>query len=177
MASIYLHDVNFHVASEKEADEIRYMQNRNIAKSWLKRLVIVTLIIGVFVAFQIIARQTVPHMFGSRKTVARLLRYSLYTYLAINIFSYLELWFTAHITFDIEAAMIEKFTVTKKMIDARHGLVPTKYYHIVCEKDGCFVLDRIWVQGYINFSNIKEGDTIYVERLHDEGHHEYYFIA
>ena len=177
MASVYLHDVNFHVPTEEECDEIRSMQLRNTAKTWLKRLLIFALLIGTFAVFQIIARHTVPHMFGSQKTVERLLRNCAYTFLGINILSYFQLWFDSHVNFDIETARVEKFVVTKKMVDMHYTLIPIKFRHVVCDKDGAFVLDRIWVQGSICFSNIKVGDTIYVERLHDEGHHQYYFVA
>ncbi|MFQ9515118.1 MAG: hypothetical protein ACLRZ9_04740 [Eubacterium sp.] len=177
MHSIYLHDVDFHLPTEEEKDQIRDFQNRHIAKCWFKRFLIVLAVISIFVVFQLLARQTVPHMFGERKTVERLLRWAIYAFFGINILSYLELMFETRVIFDIEKAQIAKLQVKKKMVASQCGVIRVKYKYLVCEKDGAFILDRVWVNGAITFSNIKEGQTIYVERLHDEGHYQYYYVA
>ena len=49
-----------------------------------------------------------------------------------------------------------------------------KYKYLVCElDDGTFILDRIWVHGPINYSNIKVGNTVYIELKPDNSRHHY----
>lgn len=178
MKSIYLREVNFHTPeTDEEIDELQSFQNKQIAKSWVKRMIIAFVFIVIFVVFQMGARITIPHMFGEKDTVERLIRNSIYVFLGFNILSWLELMFEHRVVFDIEEAKIAKLQVKKKMIIEYNGVVPDKIRYLVCEENGAFVLDRVYVRGAISFSNIKEGQTIYVERLHGDGHYEYYYIA
>lgn len=178
MESIYLREVDFHTPkTDEEIDELQSFQNRHIAKSWAKRMIISFVLVTIFVIFQIGARITMPHMFAVHETVERLVRLSFYVFLGFNILSWLELTFQSKVSFDIETAKIAKLQVKKKMIINGTGVVAHKIRYLVCESDGAFVLDRVYVNGAISFSNIKEGQTIYVERVHDEGHYQYYYIA
>ena len=74
MASLYFSQVDFHIASEKELDEISKNQSKQIAKSWIKRFLIMAVLVGIFVVFQIMARHSVPHMFGKSTPVDRMFR-------------------------------------------------------------------------------------------------------
>ena len=178
MKSIYLREVDFYTPkTDDEIDELQSFQNRHIAKSWVKRLLIAFVLVAIFVVFQIGARITMPHMFGVHETIERLVRLSLYVFLGFNILSWLELMFQSKMAFDIETAKVAKLQVKKKMILNYNGVVPDKIRYLVCESDGAFVLDRVYVNGAISFSNIKVGQTIYVERVHDEGHYQYYYLA
>ncbi len=178
MGSIYLRQVDFHTPrTEEEIEEIRDFQHRHMVKSWVKRFLIFTVIVGIIIVFQLIARQTVPHMFGRQKTVERMLKICIYSYLGINIFSWSELWLESKVAFDIEKAKIAKLKVKKKMIIHHNSVMPEKIRFLVCEENGQFILDRVYVRGAISFSNIKEGQMIYVERIHDEGHYQYYYVA
>ena len=175
--SIYLSQVDFAVADEKALDEIDTFQKKQIAKSFFKRMLILAIIIGIFVAFQMLARISVPHMFGKTKTVERLLRLSGYTFLVLNILSYVELYVRFVAFFDREKDRVSKFKVKKKMDNVINSLVPTHVRFLVCEKDGHFVLDYVPVSSKITFSNIKEGDYVYVKQEHDDGHHTYELIS
>lgn len=178
MKSVYLREVNFYTPkTDEEIDELQSFQNRHMAKSWVKRLIIAFVLVAIFVVFQIGARITMPHMFGVHETVERLVRLSSYVFLGFNILSWAELMFQSRVAFDIEKAKIAKLQVKKKMIIQYNGVVPDKIRYLVCEENGAFVLDRVYVNGAISFSNIKEGQTIYVERVHDDGHYQYYYIA
>lgn len=178
MESIYLRQVNFHVLeTDEEIFELQRMQNKHMFKSWAKRLLISFILIGIFVVFQLGARVTIPHMFGVIDTVERLFRNSLYVFLAFNILSYMELVYESKILFDIEKGCVAKLQVKKKMIIEYNGVVPDRIRYLTCESDGAFVLDRVYVNGSISFSNIKEGQTIYVERRNDDGHYQYYYLA
>lgn len=178
MKSIYLREVVFYTPkTDEEIDELQHFQNRHMAKSWVKRLIISFVLVGIFVAFQMGARVTMPHMFGVHETVERLVRLGFYAFLGFNILSWIELMFESRVTFDIEKAKVAKLQVKKKMIISHNGVVPDKIRYLVCEAEGAFVLDRVYVRGAISFSNIKEGQTIYVERIHDDGHYQYYYVA
>lgn len=181
MHSIYLYDVDFHTPTEKERKEIRKLQKKYVAKCWLKRFLITVVVIGIFVLFQLVARQTVPYMFGLHQTVERLLKYGMYAFLGINILSFLELLFKTRIVFNMKKANIVKLQVKKKMVVdeiMRYTNIRIKYKYLVCEQeDGTFILDRIWVHGVIPYTNIKEGQKIYVERIHSEGNYKYYYVA
>lgn len=178
MGSIYLRQVDFHTPEiDEEIYEIRRMQNIHTLKNWIKRLLISLLLVGIFVLFQLGARETVPHMFGVADTVEKLVKTSVYVFLGFNILSWLELMFESHVLFDIGKAKVAKMQVKKKMVVEVNTVIPTRFRYLVCEYEGEFVLDRVYVRGLITFSNIKEGQTIYVERLHDDGHYQYYYIA
>lgn len=178
MESIYLRQVNFHVLeNDEEIFELQRMQNKHMLKSWAKRLLISLALISIFVIFQLGARITIPHMFGVADTVEKLLRNSLYVFMGFNILSYMELMYESKILFDIGRGKVAKLKVKKKMIINYNGVVPDRIRYLTCEKNGAFVLDRVYVRGAIAFSNIKEGQTIYVERVNDDGHYEYYYLA
>lgn len=177
MKSIYLRQVDFHIPTEEEEDEIRDFQRRHIAKSWAKRFLIIFAVIGIIVSFQMIARLTIPHMFGSKKTIERLLSIGIGSFAAINFLSWLELLFECKVIFDIKTAKVARLRVKKKMIIENCTVTREKYRYLICEDGEDFILDRIEVRGGISYSNIKEGQTVYVERLHDDGHYRYYYVA
>lgn len=181
MESLYLYDADFHTPTETERKEIRALQNRHMYKCWFKRLLITFVIVGIIVAFQLIARQTIPNMFGKHDTVERLLIYGISAFVGINILSFLQLLFKTRVIFNIKKANVTKLTVKKKIVVdeiMKYMNIRIKYKYLVCElPDGTFIMDRVWVHGPIAFSCIKEGQTIYVERTHDVGHYQYYYIA
>lgn len=178
LASIYLRQVDFHTPeTEEEIEEIQKFQHRYMTKIWVKRLIISFVLVGIFVTFQLIARVTVPYMFGREETVERLLRLSIYVFMGFNILSWGQLMFECRVLFDINKAKIAKFQVKKKMVINVDRFIPVRIRYLVCEKDGSFVVDRVYIRGMIAFSNVKEGQTIYVERIHDDGHYQYYYVA
>lgn len=177
MSSLYLLEVDFHIASEQELDEIDKKQNKQIAKSWFKRFFIIALIVGIFMFFQIMARYSVPHMFGKSTPQDRMIRRSIYVFLIANILSYLELFYRFKITFEKDRAKIAKFKVTKKMVFVKKAFIPYKVRNLVCESEGNLVLDYVTVKSGITYSNIKVGDYVYVTQLKDLGHHEYEVIG
>lgn len=181
MQSLYLSSVDFHTPTETEKQEIRLLQKRHIHKCWFKRFLIFFAIIGTIIIFQLIARQTMPQLFNNEQTVEKLLIYGVSAFLGINIFSYFQLFFRARVLFNIKKANITKLTVKKKIVVdeiMKYMNIRIKYKYLVCElSDGTFIMDRIWVHGPIAFSCIKEGQNIYVERTHDVGHYQYYYVA
>ena len=181
MQSLYLYSVDFHTPTETEKKEIRRFQNQHIIKCWLKRFLITFAIITIIIIFQLIARKTMPRMFSKEQTVTRLFIYGISAFLGINIISYLQLLFQTRVLFNIKKANITKLTVKKKIVVdeiMKYMNIRIKYKYLVCElSDGTFIMDRIWVHGPIAFSCIKEGQSIYVERIHDVGHHQYYYVA
>lgn len=181
MQSLYLYDADFHTPTETERKEIRILQNRHILKCWFKRLLITFAIIGIIVAFQLIARHTIPNMFGEHDTILRLLIYGVSAFVGINTLSLLQLLFRTRIVFNIKKANITKLTVKKKIVVdeiIKYINIRIKYKYLVCElPDGTFIMDKVYVHGPIAFSCIREGQTIYVERIHDVGHYQYYYIA
>ncbi len=181
MQSLYLYDVDFHTPTEAERKEIRTFQNQHILKCWLKRFIITFIIIGIIISFQLIARQTIPNMFGEHDTIEQLILYGLSAFIGINILSFLQLIFKTRVFFNIKKANITKLTVKKKIVVdeiVKFVNIRIKYKYLVCElSDGTFIMDRVWVRGPIAFSCIKEGQTIYVERIHDVGHYQYYYVA
>ena len=88
MQSLYLYDVDFHTPTEAERKEIRTFQNQHILKCWLKRFIITFIIIGIIISFQLIARQTIPNMFGEHDTIEQLILYGLSAFIGINILSF-----------------------------------------------------------------------------------------
>lgn len=181
MQSLYLYDADFHTPTKTERKEIRALQNRHILKCWLKRFLITFVVIGIIITFQLIARQTTPDMFGVHDTIQRLLIYGISIFVGINILSFLQLLFKTRVFFNIKKANITKLTVKKKIVVdeiMKYMNIRIKYKYLVCEMpDGTFIMDRVWVHGPIAFSCIKEGQTIYVERIHDVGHYQYYYVA
>lgn len=181
MQSLYLYDVDFHTPTEAERKEIRTFQNQHILKCWLKRFIITFIIIGIIISFQLIARQTIPNMFGEHDTIEQLILYGLSAFIGINILSFLQLIFKTRVFFNIKKANITKLTVKKKIVVdeiVKFVNIRIKYKYLVCElSDGTFIMDRVWGRGPIAFSCIKEGQTIYVERIHDVGHYQYYYVA
>ena len=181
MQSLYLYDVDFHTPAETERKEIRSLQNQHILKCWLKRFLITFVVIGIIIIFQLIARQTTPNMFGEHDTINRLFLYAISAFVGINILSLLQLLFKTRVFFNIKKANVTKLTVKKKIVVdeiVKYINIRVKYKYLVCElPDGTFIMDRVWVRGPIAFSCIKEGQTIYVERIHDVGHYQYYYVA
>lgn len=181
MQSLYLYDVDFHTPAETERKEIRSLQNQHILKCWLKRFLITFVVIGIIIIFQLIARQTTPNMFGEHDTIERLLILGTSAFVGINILSLLQLLFKTRVFFNIKKANVTKLTVKKKIVVdeiVKYINIRVKYKYLVCElPDGTFIMDRVWVRGPIAFSCIKEGQTIYVERIHDVGHYQYYYVA
>lgn len=181
MQSLYLYDVDFHTPAETERKQIRSLQNRHILKCWLKRFLITFVVIGIIITFQLIARQTIPNMFGEHDTIERLLILGTSAFVGINILSLLQLLFKTRVFFNIKKANVTKLTVKKKIVVdeiVKYINIRVKYKYLVCElPDGTFIMDRVWVRGPIAFSCIKEGQTIYVERIHDVGHYQYYYVA
>lgn len=181
MQSVYLYDVDFHIPTETEKKEIRLYQNKHTIKCWFKRLLITFAITGIIIIFQLIARQTMPRLFDEHQTVERLLTYGVSVFVGINILSYLQLLFRTRVLFNIKNANIAKLTVKKKVVVdeiMKYRNIRIKYKYLVCElSDGTFIMDRIWVHGPVSFSCIKEGQSIYVERIHNVGHYQYYYVA
>ena len=181
MQSLYLYDADFHTPTETERKEIRIFQNQHIRKCWLKRFLITFAIIGTIITFQLIARQTMPNLFRKHDTIERLLIYGISAFIGINILSFLQLLFKTRVIFNIKKANVTKLTVKKKIVVdeiVKYINIRVKYKYLVCElPDGTFIIDRVWVHGPIAFSCIKEGQTIYVERIHDVGHYQYYYVA
>ncbi len=116
MQSLYLYDVDFHTPTEAERKEIRTFQNQHILKCWLKRFIITFIIIGIIISFQLIARQTIPNMFGEHDTIEQLILYGLSAFIGINILSFLQLIFKTRVFFNIKKANITKLTVKKKIV-------------------------------------------------------------
>lgn len=181
MQSLYLYDVDFHTPTEAERKEIRTFQNQHIFKCWLKRFLMTVVVIGIFISFQLIARKTIPYMFGEHDTIKRLFIYGISAFIGINILSFLQLVFKTRVFFNIKKANVTKLTVKKKIVVdeiVKYINIRIKYKYLVCElSDGSFIIDRVRVHGPIAFSCIKEGQTIYVERIHDVGHYQYYYVA
>ena len=169
--------MDFHVADDAEADEIREFQKRNITKSFIKRFLIVFAVVGVCVIFQMLARLSMPHMFGHSKPVSRLLSIGAALVLSVNFLSWLELMFESRVIFDIKKAKIYKVRIKKKLLIQHFGVLREKYRYIMCEDGEDFILDRIEVRGGIAFSNIREGQMVYIERTKDDGHYQYYLVA
>lgn len=177
MASMYLSQVDFHILEEHELDELSSNQNKQIAKSWFKRLLIIAFLIGIFVVFQVMARKSVPHMFGESTPVQRLYRISGLVFLVANILSYLELYFRFKVTFEKDRDKAAKLKVVKKMVVVKNAFIPYRQRFLVCEQDGNFLLDYVYVNSPITFSNIKKGSYVYVKQLHDDGHHKYELVS
>lgn len=178
MESIYIRQVKFDtLKTDEEKYEFQDYQTKEIFISWLKRLAIAFGLIALFVLFQIGARYAAPHRFSMYDTITKLVKNAAYVFLAFNILSYLELMFQHKVSFDIEKAPVAKFVVKKKMTIHILAVIPQKIRFLICEYDGKFVIDRVYVNSFISFTNIKEGQTIYVERQNDDGHYQYYYIA
>lgn len=175
--SYYMRDLDFHVATEEEAEEIRNMQHRNSTKKWIKRIAMSFVAVGIFMIFQLIARQTVPHMFGSSKPAERMIKNCIYVFLGFNILSWLELSLEKNVFFNIEKDHICKATVIRKDCLEVDNVIRSKFLFVTVSYEGHFVLDRVWVRGRLDYGNIKEGQDIYIERFHDDGHYQYYFLA
>lgn len=94
-----------------------------------------------------------------------------------NVLSLIQLLIHNYIAFNIRRALIISAVVKKKMtVDEVIPYLNTrrKYKYLVCElDDGTFILDRIWVHGPINYSNIKVGNTVYIELKPDNSRHHY----
>lgn len=175
--SVYMRDLDFHVASDEEMLEIKRLQQRNKVKKWLKYVLISVLLICTFMAFQLIARKTVPHMFGRSKPASLMIRNCLFVLGVFNIISFMFLSLRDAIVFDATETMVMKLKVVKKMEIDYLGVMRVHLRYVTCNYDGHFILDRVWVRTGMDFSNIKEGQYIYVHRLHDDGHYEYYYLV
>lgn len=181
MQNIYLCDADFHIPTPTERKEIRTLQRRHNLKCWIKRFLITFAIIGIIVIFQIIARQGKSSIFMNYISVDKLLIYSGLVFIGINLLSCLQLLLKTRVLFHIKKTEVKKLTVKKKVVVddiMKYTNIRIKYKYLTCQQeDGTFVLDRIWVHGPIAFSCIKEGQTIYVKRVHKSGEIEYYYVA
>lgn len=181
MQNIYLTDVDFHIPTQSEQKEIRSLQRRHNLKCWLKRFLIIFLIMGIIVIFQIIARQGKSSIFMNYTSIDRLLIYSGFTFIGINLLSFLQLLLKTRLLFHIKKTKVAKLTVKKKVVVddiMKYTNIRIKYKYLTCQQeDGTFVMNRIWVHGPIAFSCIKEGQMIYIECAHKNGEPQYYYIA
>ena len=177
MNSIYLSTENFHIATEQERKEIRKFQCRNFILCWFKRFFITFILADVVIAFQLFARETIPYSFKPYQTKERMIIFVVCIFTIFNILSLIQLIMHNYIAFNIKRALITSAVVKKKMtVDEVIPYLHTrrKYKYLVCElDDGTFILDRIWVHGPINYSNIKEGNTVYIELKPDNSRHHY----
>ena len=177
MKSIYLSTENFHIATEQERKKMRKSQCHNFILCWFKRFFITFILAGVAIAFQILARETIPYSFKPYQTKERMIVLVVCIFAVFNVLSLIQLLIHNYIAFNINRAFITSAVVKKKMtVDE---IIPylnqrRKYKYLVCElEDGTFILDRIWVHGPINYSNIKVGNTVYIELKPDNSRHHY----
>ena len=98
-------------------------------------------------------------------------------FLAANIVSYVELFFRFKVFFEKDRDKLAKLKVIKKMVVVKNAFIPYKQHFLVCEYEGNFVLDYVFVNSPITFSNIKKGSYVYVKQLHDDGHHKYEVVS
>lgn len=175
--SLYMRDLDYHIATDEEVLEIQKLQQKNRVKKWFKYLLLSVLLVGFFVGCQLVARKTVPYMFGSTKPAKLMIRNSMWVLLAFNILSFVVLSIVDNVFFDIEQASIIKLQVIKKCEIDHLGLVRVHYRYVTCNYDGHFLIDRVWVHSRMDFANIKEEQYIYVHRLNNDGNYEYYFLA
>ena len=115
MKSIYLSTENFHIATEQERKEIRKSQCHNFILCWFKRFFITFILAGVVIAFQILARETIPYNFKPYQTKERMIVLVVCIFAVFNILSLIQLLIHNYIAFNIRRALIISSVVKKKI--------------------------------------------------------------
>lgn len=177
MKKTYLNKVDFHIATENDRKEIKQKQRVLAEKCFWKRAAVVFLIVMIGTVFQLLARKSVPNVFSVRWTKERLYIMATGIWLAVNLLSFLELMIENKVLFNVKRAEIAKLKVVKKVITHQFDYFAIAQRGIVCEFGSDFLSETIEVKGIFKFGSIKEGDEVYVERIRDEGHHLFFYVA
>ncbi len=177
MAIVYIRSLDFHLASEEEAEEIEGRIQKKNYKKWFRRMIFFFLITVICVVFQIFARISVPYMFSKNDTVEKLILMGVTFFFAANGFSWIELLLEKSATFDLETTKVAKLRVRRKIYVENLIVMRQQKWFVICETDEGLIEDIIIVRGKADYNNIKEGEMIYVQRAKDNGHYLYFYIA
>lgn len=177
MAVVYIRELDFHIASEEEHEEIMEFFRRKMLKSWVKRFLVFFVIALICFSFQSIVRINMPWMFSKDQTIYRLFLFIAMVFVIINILSWLELILERDVIYNSEKDKILKLKVKTKIHSENLTVMRQQKWFITCETDEGMIEDAIIVRSKSDYKNIRVGDMVYVERTNDDGHYLYYYLA
>lgn len=177
MALVYIRSIDFHIANDKEKNEIMSLYKKKIIKVWLKRLCIFLTIGLICFVFQTLVRLNMPWKFSEDQTISRLFTNISAIFVGINILSWLELLLERELLFAPEKSQIAKLRVKSKIHSEILTVMRQQKWFITCETDEGMIEDTIIVRNKSDFNNIEKGQMVYVERTQDDGHYRYYYLA
>lgn len=188
----------FHVINDD--DEIDLLKSLLFSKSlniFFKRMILIALICAFIYVMQYMARLSLPHIFHAADSVDRLRYKVIMLFLGTNILSFVELTIKDFFAFEKERTEVAIVRVKKKMKKEILGILLSYQTYLMCveapeigvDENGftldkskiseapSFLVDGIFINGFINFSQVKEGQYIFIKRKYYDGYYKYYYIA
>ncbi len=177
MAVVYIRDLDFHIASEDEQEEIKDLYKRKMVKSWIKRFIIFFILALICFVFQTIAHLNLPWMFSEEQTIYRLFLYIASAFVGVNLLSWLELIIERDVIYNPEKTKILKLKVIAKVHSENLTVMRQQKWFVTCETDEGMIEDAIIVRNKSDYNNIKIGEMVYIEQARDDGHYLYYYLV
>lgn len=194
--------VDFHIPDEDERKMIRSLQRKRRRQCFIKRMAILFIIIAICVIFQLMARKTAPTRFSVNSTVEKLIAKAVLIFVGANILSWIELIIEQKVLFRAKKAEVAFVRIKKKLV-VENIWYSYKFFKkriLICEQiighekhqddnvnfeqdivesteKTALILDNILIHGLLTFSNVREGDMVYIERIYDDGNYIYHYVA
>ncbi len=177
MKLIYIRQQNFHLADEKEQDDILTHYEKKNKKIWTKRMIISFVLVIIGVIFEIIASRVSPWMYSVRDYYRVAIIWGIAIFFVFNISSWALLDFWQDMEYRPDKTPILKLRVKSKLFVENLTIIRQKKWFVMCETDEGLIEDVIIVNNRSDFNTIKEGDMIYGKREGEVGEYVYYYIA
>ena len=177
MKLIYIRQQDFHLADEKEQDDILEHYEKKNKKIWTKRMIISLVLIITGVVFEIIASHVTPWMYSIREYCRATIIWGIVIFFVFNILSWALLDFWQDMEYRPDKTPILKLRVKNKLFVENLVIIRQKKWFVMCETDEGLIEDVIIVNNRSDFNTIKESDMIYVKREGEVGEYVYYYIA
>lgn len=177
MKLIYIRQQDFHLADEKEQDDILTHYEKKNKKIWTKRMIISFVLVIIGVIFEIIASRVSPWMYSVRDYYRVAIIWGIAIFFVFNISSWALLDFWQDMEYRPDKTSILKLRVKSKLFVENLTIIRQKKWFVMCETDEGLIEDVIIVNNRSDFNTIKEGDMIYVKREGEVGEYVYYYIA
>lgn len=189
MANVDIKDLEFRKPNEEELKEIKKNISIHNRKVFLVRflillaVLIVVLVIQYFGQFSLVQDYSWKAFF-SRQTLFYII------FIVLNVFSAIPLIY-ARVT--AKSLEFRKFKVLKKMkVKEKHvsgdastgdqgfifsSYVKSKYLMVEDFETGENVVGKVFIDGPMEYSSVKEGDEIIAEKAEYKDHYRYYYVT
>ena len=189
---------DFHILSDE--DEIDFIKSKLFIKRmniFLKRMIIIFILCAIIYYLQYSARKALPHLFRKEDGLDSLWHKVEMIFCGTNILSFIQLTVMDMFAFEKERTEVSVVRVLKKIKVERLELLLNVNRYLICieapeigvNEEG-FTIDKsllnhetiviedgIYVSSRLNFSQIKEGQYVFIKRKKYDGVYKYYYLV